>query len=75
MSGNDWAKWRELKKRITESEDIDMEESEAIIALTPYNKVLVEDLSEGPSAEGSTFIVTALDRMNRESDPAIIKWK
>lgn len=56
-------------------EEVNIEDSETIIALTPYNKVLVEDLSEGPSGEGSTFIVTALDRLNRESEPAIVKWK
>ena len=56
-------------------ERIDIEEAETIIALTPYNNVLVEDKSDGPSAEGSTFIVTALDRMNRESEPSIVKWK
>lgn len=50
-------------------EKIDIEDSEAIIALTPYTTVLVEDASEGPSAEGSIFVVTALDRMNRESEP------
>lgn len=54
-------------------ETIDIEDSEAIIAVTPYPAVLVEDASEGPSAEGSTFLVTALDRMNRESDPVKVK--
>lgn len=56
-------------------ENIDIEDSETIIALTPYNTVMVEDASAGPSAEGSTFIVTALDRLNRESDPVSITWK
>ena len=56
-------------------ERIDIEDPEAIIALTPYNAVLVEDISEGPSAEGSTFVVTSLDRMNRESEPVSVKWK
>ena len=56
-------------------EKIDIEDSETIIALTPYNNVLVEDVSAGPSAEGSTFVVTALDRMNRESDPVSVTWK
>ena len=56
-------------------EPVDIEDAEAIIALTPYNTVLVEDVSEGPSAEGSTFIVTALDRLNRESEPISVKWK
>lgn len=56
-------------------ENIDIEDSEAIIALTPFNAVLVEDISEGPSAEGSTFVVTALDRLNRESKPLSVTWK
>ena len=55
-------------------EKIDVEDSEAIIALTPYNTLLVEDASAGPTSEGSTFIVTAVDRMNRESVPVRIKW-
>lgn len=56
-------------------EAVDINDSEAIIAMTPYNAVLVEDISEGPSGEGSTFVVTALDRMNRESEPVTVKWK
>ncbi|MCH5240559.1 MAG: family 10 glycosylhydrolase [Muribaculaceae bacterium] len=56
-------------------EEINIEDSETIIAMTPLNMVLIEDSSAGPSAEGSTFIVTALDRLNRESEPAIVKWK
>lgn len=55
-------------------EEIDISDSEAIIAITPYTTVLVEDISDGPSAEGSTFIVTAIDRLNRESEPAEIKY-
>ena len=54
-------------------EQPDIEDGETIIALTPYNAVLVEDISEGPGAEGSTFMVTALDRMNRESEPVSVK--
>ena len=56
-------------------EEIDIEDAETIIALTPLNTVLIEDNTAGPSGEGSTFIVTALDRLNRESEPAIITWK
>lgn len=50
-------------------ESVDLEDSQTIIAVTPYTGVLIEDASEGPSSEGSLFIVTALDRMNRESEP------
>lgn len=56
-------------------ETIDIEDAQTIIAITPYTGVLVEDYSEGPSAEGSTFVVTALDRMNRESEPVETKFK
>lgn len=55
-------------------EDIDIEDAEAMISVTPLTTVLVEDSTEGPTAEGSTFIVTAIDRMNRESDPVMIKY-
>lgn len=53
-------------------ETIDIEDAQTIIAITPYTSVLVEDESEGPSAEGSTFVVTAIDRMNRESEPVSV---
>ncbi len=54
-------------------ETIDIEDAQTIIAITPYTSVLVEDESDGPSAEGSTFVVTAIDRMNRESEPVECK--
>lgn len=56
-------------------ETVDLKDPEAIIAMTPYNAVLVEDSKDGPSAEGSTFVVTTLDRLNRESDGVLLKWK
>lgn len=46
-------------------EEINLDDPEAIIAITPFNAVRVD------SAEpGNVFIVTALDRMNRESEPS-----
>lgn len=46
-------------------ETIDLNDPEAIIAITPLPAVKLD------SAEsGTTFIVTALDRMGRESDPS-----
>lgn len=56
-------------------ETVDIEDAEAIIAYTPHNTVLVEDASNGPSVQGSTFIVTAVDRLNRESEPVTLTWK
>ena len=52
-------------------EEIELRESLPIIALTPHNGVkLGED-----DIKGSTFIVTSLDRMNRESAPARLDYK
>lgn len=46
-------------------EEINLDDPQAIIAVTPFNAVRVN------SAEpGNVFIVTAVDRMNRESDPS-----
>lgn len=48
-----------------EGETIDISDPEAIISITPLNAVRLD------SAEpGTTFIVTAIDRMNRESEPS-----
>lgn len=51
------------------NENQDMEDAEAIIALTPYHRVLVAENPEDASLAGTTFVVTSLDRMNRESEP------
>lgn len=46
-------------------ETVDLDDPAAIIAITPYNAVRVD------SAEpGTVFIVTTLDRLNRESEPS-----
>lgn len=47
--------------------------SEPIIALTPYHKLLLSDDEE--SVRGNTYVVTALDRMNRESQPVMVRVK
>lgn len=52
----------------------DLEDSQAIIAMTPYNKVLVGS-GDDDSIDGSTFVVTSIDRMNRESEPVKINTK
>lgn len=49
-------------------EKVDIEDSQAIIALTPATSLLLGD-SDDSSVKGCTFVVTSLDRMNRESDP------
>lgn len=50
-------------------EKVDLENSEAIIALTPDNKVWVNR----DDIHGCEIVVTSLDRMNRESRPVTIK--
>lgn len=53
-----------------EGETIDISDSQTIIAITPFSRVKVygED-------EEVTFVVTALDRLNRESQPRRIKCR
>ena len=46
-------------------ETIDINDPEAIIAVTPYNAVHLDN-----AEPGTTFIITALDRLNRESAPS-----
>jgi len=45
----------------------DINDPQAIIALTPFTKVLIH-----PEAKESTYAVTSLDRMNRESEPVFL---
>lgn len=47
----------------------DIEDSQTIVALTPYTRVKIDP------EKGVTFAVTALDRMNRESKPIFINHK
>lgn len=51
-----------------DGETQDLDDPQAIIAVTPYNKVLIT-----PSDEGVTYAVTTLDRMNRESAPIFLR--
>lgn len=54
-------------------EKIDMDDSQTIIAVTSYTKVLIGE--ESDKLGGFTFVVTSIDRMNRESDPVGLKVK
>lgn len=52
-------------------EEITLSDPQAMIAVTDRNRVRI---SEKPSElSGHTFAVTGIDRMNRESDPVLIK--
>lgn len=48
-----------------DGEEIDLSDPQAIIAVTPLNAVKVDS-----AEKGTVFIVTALDRQNRESEPS-----
>lgn len=50
-----------------EDETIDISDPQTIVEITPYHKILPNELSPGV-----TYVVTAIDRMNRESTPAKI---
>lgn len=52
-------------------EQVNLEDSQTIIAMTPYTAVVVD----GDDIEGTTFVVTSIDRMNRESDPEYLRLK
>lgn len=54
-------------------EKIDLNDPQTIIALTPFEKVLIGDADD--SMRGCTFVVRSLDRMNRESDPVSVRVK
>ncbi|MCM1377353.1 MAG: family 10 glycosylhydrolase [Clostridium sp.] len=51
----------------------DISDPQTIIAVTPLNRVLISDDSNPNSVKGLTFVVTSLDRMNRESKPVKLK--
>lgn len=48
-------------------EEINTDDPQAIVAMTPFTRFPVDTTS------GSTFVVTALDRMNRESEGSMFK--
>lgn len=45
----------------------DISDPQTIIALTPYTKLQID-----PEQKGTTYVVTVLDRMNRESEPIFL---
>jgi len=49
-----------------QGESQDIEDSQTIVAMTPFTKVRIT------ADKGTTYAVTALDRMNRESKPIFI---
>ncbi|MDE6769903.1 MAG: hypothetical protein K2J78_09300, partial [Muribaculaceae bacterium] len=46
-------------------EEVNLDDSQTIIALTPETRLLLDD----DALSGCKFVVTSIDRMNRESDP------
>lgn len=51
----------------------DLSDPQTIIAVTPFTRVLISDDEDPASIAGMTYVVTSLDRQNRESDPTILK--
>lgn len=52
----------------------DLENAEAIISITPQTAIVLADKGEQESIKGNTYVVTAIDRMNRESAPSKVKF-
>ena len=50
---------------------MDLDNAEAIVALTPCTRCALPGVLE----KGSVLVVTSLDRMNRESDPVELRIK
>ena len=57
-----------------EDEDIDVDNVEAIMLMTPQKQYLVSEDDDEDAIKGMRFAVTALDRNNRESEPIIISF-
>lgn len=53
----------------------DINDPQTIIALTPYTSVMLTEANAGDNLKGHKFYVTSLDRMNRESAPAVFTVK
>lgn len=51
----------------------DLSDPQTIIAVTPFTRVLISDDMDPESVAGMTYVVTTLDRMNRESLPKKLK--
>ena len=55
-------------------EDTDnLELSETIITITPNNLIVLAENGEEQALKGNTYVVTAVDRLNRESKPTKLK--
>lgn len=50
----------------------DLDRAETIITITPGNCIVLSEDGDGP-IKGNSYVVTAIDRMNRESKPSKVK--
>lgn len=50
-----------------------LENAETIITVTPSNRVIIAGKGGESELKGNTYVVTAIDRMNRESKPQKLK--
>lgn len=51
-----------------------IDDAVAIIAITPSNRVILGDKDDDNDLKGNVYVVTAVDRMNRESKPVKVKF-
>lgn len=50
-----------------------LDNAEAIISITPNSRLVISDLKEENQLKDYTYVVTSVDRMNRESKPMKVK--
>lgn len=51
----------------------DLDNAETIISITPNSRIILADKGGEAELKGNTYVVTAVDRMNRESKPSKLK--
>lgn len=51
-----------------------LDRAETIISISPDNKMMVGSTDEEAELKGRTYVVTSVDRMNRESKPVKLKF-
>lgn len=58
---------------LPDEDTANLEVAETIIAITPSHRLVLAEKGGEADLKGNTYVVTAIDRMNRESNPVKIK--
>ena len=58
---------------LPDEDSSDLDNAQAIISITPSHRLIIAAKGEESRLKGNTYVVTAVDRMNRESKPVKLK--